>query len=109
MPVQPTCSALRFLVVARPGFISTNREDVKVAAVKNFKPHVVQDQDQPIEKDILAQAIVDISESAKALTASGLNERAIVVLLHDHTGIPMGDIKMVLHGIGELRKAYTTR
>jgi len=80
-----------------------------VAAVQKIKPRVVQDEAQPIERDILAQAIVDISASTKALTASGLNQRAMIVLLHDHTGIPKRDIALVLDGLGELRKAYTTR
>lgn len=62
-------------------------------AVKNV--HVTK-SDPPESTEILAEAIVRIGDGMKKLTESGLNEKAIVVLLHDATGLSKRDIKTVL-------------
>ncbi len=68
--------------------------------------NVKQDPAAPIAKDVLAKAIIDISTAAQALQRGGLNQRAVVVLLHDSTNVPMRDIKYVLNGLAQLRKDY---
>lgn len=55
---------------------------------------------------VIAESIVAIAEGAKKLTNSGLNQRAILVLLKDATGVPMTDIKKVLHGLESLEEKY---
>lgn len=66
-----------------------------------------QAEDEPVERHILATAIVKISEAAEALKKSGLNQRAIVVLLSDKTKIAKGLIEDVLDGLADLKRDYT--
>jgi hypothetical protein len=62
--------------------------------------------DPPVEKEVLADAIVRVSEGVAALNKSGLNQRAVVVLLHDYTGLPMTAIRRVLNALPELKGMY---
>lgn len=55
----------------------------------------------------LAEAIVKISAGLTELTRSGLNQRAIVVLLADLTHVGKRDIECVLAGLRDLAKTYT--
>lgn len=55
----------------------------------------------------LSEAVERISDAMKTLLKSGLNRRAIVVLLHDSTKIPKRDIEAVLSGLETLKKTYT--
>lgn len=68
---------------------------------------VTQDPSKPVEREILAEAIVRMSKSVQALRASGLNERALVALVHDHCRLPKSDIERVLHALDRLAKDYT--
>jgi transcriptional regulator CtsR len=60
----------------------------------------------PESKEILADAIVRISEAFTKLSASGLNRDAIIILLHDHTKISKRDIKLILDSLSRLRGWY---
>ena len=44
---------------------------------------VVQEEDKPIARNVLAQEIVNISKAFASLRRSGLTRRAITVLVHD--------------------------
>lgn len=59
-----------------------------------------------VDRDTLADAIVAISEGVKRLAASGLNRRAIIVLLRDSTGVGIVDISSVLNGLETLARDY---
>lgn len=50
----------------------------------------------------IARSINRAGEVGKRLTASGLSRRAVVVLLHDATGVPMKDIRCVLDSLETL-------
>lgn len=52
----------------------------------------------------IRDALVKISEAGEALLKSGLTGRAIVVLIKDQTGLPMGDIRAVLRALPQLRQ-----
>jgi hypothetical protein len=67
---------------------------------------VEQDPEAPIEKPVLAKAIVDISDSLTRLGKSGLNQRAVVALVHDHNGLPKKTITAVLSSLMVLRANY---
>ena len=54
---------------------------------------VTQDPNRPVEREILAQAILRIADAAKQLAKSGLNRRAIVVLLRDATRVSKENIE----------------
>lgn len=66
----------------------------------------IQQGDPPVERTILAEAIVKISKAAEDLVRSGLNERAIIVLLADKTNLSRGSVKDLLRGLSKLREDY---
>lgn len=68
--------------------------------------NIKKDPEQPESKEVLAEAIIRIGEAMDALKKSGLNEQAIVVLLHHETKIPMRDIRVVFAGMRQLRGRY---
>ncbi len=71
---------------------------------------IVEDPEQPVEREVLADAIVKLSKAAQALNQrSGLNHRAIVVLLHDHSRVPKRDIEAVLRAMQQLERDYCRR
>jgi hypothetical protein len=67
---------------------------------------VVHPEGKPVPKEILAEAIVRVGESIKALNEGGLNRHAIVVLLVDATKLPKRDINLVLDALPRLRSWY---
>jgi hypothetical protein len=54
----------------------------------------------------LAGAITAISDGLRALLASGLNRRAVEVLIHDKSKVARRDIVLVLDAIGSLKRDY---
>ena len=71
--------------------------DQKIAPTKAF-PKAEAEQ---IRRNILA-----VGDAAKKLLNSGLNRRAIKVLIHDATNVPMGDVERVLVAARDLPKLY---
>lgn len=67
---------------------------------------VKQADGEEVPRHVLATAIIKVSEAAESLAKSGLNERAIVVLLQDSTGASRTDIKAILHGLRSLRETF---
>lgn len=63
----------------------------------------------PIPDDVLAKAILKISEAMQRLTRSGLNRDAVLVLLHHETKLPYRDLGRVLGALGDLARRYTTK
>jgi hypothetical protein len=59
-----------------------------------------------ITKEVLADAIVKISDAVKSLDKSGLNKRAIIALLADDTKLGKGTINTVLNSLEDLAKNY---
>ena len=75
---------------------------------------VKQDPLNPIKDTILAEAIVRVSKAAAQLNASGLNRRAIIVLIHD--ALPSGRnrpgmtaIRAILDAMEELEGRYCVK
>lgn len=63
---------------------------------------------QPTEQPRdLSVEIKKISESLTKLHASGLNERGIVALVHDDTGVSKRTITDVLNSLRVLKSRYT--
>lgn len=67
---------------------------------------VTQNPEKPVEPEVLAEAITRISKGFDALRKSGLNKKAIVVLLHDSTRVAKRDIETVLVGLENLSRNY---
>jgi hypothetical protein len=70
---------------------------------------VKQAADAPVAAEIIAQAIIDISDAAKRLNNAGLKRRAVVALIHDVSGIAKRDIEIVLNNLESLREQWCTR
>ena len=58
-------------------------------------------------KEDLASAVIKISEAMKALTASGINRRGIVVLIRDGTHLSKRTVEQVLDSLENLKREYT--
>lgn len=58
------------------------------------------------DPETLADAVRRISKSVDALRRSGLNQRAIVALVHDDTKIYKSTIVQVLDSLAALEKKY---
>lgn len=67
-----------------------------------------QNADAPIAAKEIAQAIVKISQAMGMLLSSGLNRRALLVLLCDYTGVPKRQIAKVIDGLEHLKIEYCT-
>lgn len=78
---------------------------------RRTKVVVKQDEEKPVTQEVLAEAIVNIGKATNKLLASGINQRAIVVLLHDHLKGHVGRpaIMAVLEALPELEQAYCTK
>ena len=66
----------------------------------------VQKSEPPESKVVLAEAIVNIGNAAKKLLASGLNKKAVIVLLQAETKLPQRDIRLVLDSLSQLERWY---
>jgi hypothetical protein len=64
--------------------------------VKAVAPVIVQDADKPVEKAVLAQAIVDISRGVQRLEKGGFGRETVAILVHHHSKIPLRDVRLVL-------------
>lgn len=63
------------------------------------------DSENPVEREVLATAIVRI-KTLHALKRSGINERAIVALVHDHCKLGKREIQAVFDALADLRETY---
>lgn len=66
----------------------------------------VKKSDPPESKEILAEAIISIGDAVNKLKSSGINEKAVIVLIRDKTGLPKGTIKTVLDSLPQLQRWY---
>lgn len=80
---------------------------------KEVKFILEQDPQKPIEKSILAKAILEISGGMRKLLNSGINREAVVILLHAKVGQQGGihgtsksSVRAVLDGIAQLERDY---
>lgn len=69
---------------------------------------VTQDPELPVETEVLAEAIVAISASAKKLLGGKLKKRAVLVLIQDASprNLTLSDIEAVLDTAADLEKRY---
>lgn len=67
---------------------------------------VIKNKEKPESKEILAEAIVRISESFLKLQESGLNEKAIIALIYDYSKVSKSNILLVLNSLRKLKSWY---
>lgn len=60
------------------------------------------------DKETLAANIANVSDGMTALLRSGLNKKAIIILLQHNTSLSQGVIRQVLDALPVLKKEYTT-
>lgn len=76
-----------------------------MSATDARRVHVVKG-DPPESTEILAEAIVRLGDAVKKLDASGMNRKAIILLLNDATKVNKTDIAAILDAIPRLRGWY---
>jgi hypothetical protein len=64
---------------------------------------IKQDDAAPIAGEVIAQALIDISDAMKQLNNSRLKRKAVVALIHDQSKINKGTIEIVLNNLEALR------
>ncbi|MGE5509897.1 MAG: hypothetical protein ACM31O_01445 [Bacteroidota bacterium] len=74
--------------------------------VKAPSPVRVAFGDPPESPAILAESIIKLSAGVAALTRGGLNRKAVIALLHDHTKVSKRTIEQVLDGMESLQRTY---
>ncbi len=75
-------------------------------AKEKVKVNVIHGE-QPVERNVLAQAIVEISGAMRKLTASGLNRDAVIVLVRDKlNGIGKREIRLVFDALADLEREF---
>lgn len=67
---------------------------------------IKQQAEKPVSTEILAEAIARIGQAFADLQKSGLNKRAIVVLIQAETKLSQRDITTVLDALPRLRGWY---
>jgi hypothetical protein len=68
---------------------------------------VTASPESPEQEQSLADCIRSVSQASQRLLKSGLNRTAIVVLLHDMSGLSKRDITTVLNNLESLATRYT--
>lgn len=64
--------------------------------------------DDLVSKGQLADCLLNISAAFQKLLASGLNRKAIVILIHDQSKVNKREIELVLNNLEQLKEDYTT-
>lgn len=62
--------------------------------------------DPPETPEVLAAAITNISDGMNKLLASGLNRKAIEVLLYDATRVNKKDITKIISALKDMKRDY---
>lgn len=75
-------------------------ESVEVEA--NSAEEAEKIEQAEIEVVELGEALLRVADAGKKLLESGLTERAVVVLLHDYTGVSKTEIKVILNALPNL-------
>lgn len=74
--------------------------------MRNQKITIKVDEKNPQPVEIIAKSIIDIAKAFKQLKTSSLNERAIILLLNDMTGVSKTDIRTILIAAPKLAEYY---
>lgn len=73
---------------------------------KKSTVRVVQDEENPVPAEILADALVAISDSMRRLHNTRLTRKAVVALIHDHSKVNKGTIEVVLSNLERLEEIW---
>lgn len=70
------------------------------------KVTVNQDAENPVLPEILATSLKSIGDAVRQWDRVGLKRRALVVLIHDQSKIPMRDIEIVLNNLVDMQRDW---
>ncbi len=73
---------------------------------QKVKVNIAQNPEAPVEASVLADTILKISKAFEDLKRTGLNKKAIIVLLMHKTHFGHSTIETVLDALGDLKKDY---
>ena len=66
----------------------------------------VNQPEVPVAAEVIASAIVEIANGMKTLNSTRLTRRAIVTLIHEHSGIARKTIEIVLNNLDSLEETW---
>ena len=76
-------------------------------AKKALSPVTVKkDEKNPEPVEVIAKSIIEISRGFQKMKDSRLNQRAIILLIKDLSGVQMGEIEKVLNAAASLEKWF---
>jgi len=87
--------------------MATNVDSSPPPRMRRSKAQKIRVEDDGIGPALLASEIARVSRAAQALLSSRLTNKAIFVLIKDHSGVPMATIEKVLKSAADLEKVYT--
>lgn len=67
---------------------------------------LVQDESNPVLPEVLAASLKSIGDAVRAWDRAGLKRRALVVLIHDKSRVPMRDIEIVLNNLVDMQRDW---
>lgn len=67
---------------------------------------IKQDEENPIPQEVMAAAIIDISNAMKKISQSRLSKEAIIVLIKDKTNFTKGTIKAVIDNLEDIERLW---
>ena len=70
------------------------------------KVNIKQDEENPVPAEILAEAIKRIGDATRKLDASGLNDKAIVLLLSHSSGVSKTEVSNVLWALRNIEQTF---
>ena len=73
---------------------------------KKEKVTVIQDAENPILPEILAASLKSIGDAVRQWDRAGLKRRALIVLIHDQSKVPLRDIEVVLNNLVDMHKDW---
>ena len=74
--------------------------------MRGMKVKVRQVDEEPVSTEVLATAIARIADGFAKLTSSGLNRRALLVLVSASSGVNRRTVEVVLTAIEGLKAEY---
>lgn len=74
-----------------------------------MKVAVKQTENQPIPAEIIAASIVRIASGIEKVNQSGLNQKALILLVSHASGVTQAQVRKVLNGLSSLQEQYLTK
>lgn len=74
--------------------------------MKKQKVIIRQDPDNEIPSEVIATAILNISDSMERINRGALNQKALVILISAHSRISQATVRQVLDSLSVLRSVY---